>query len=154
MILVSSCLLGFNCRYNGGNNIDKDLVEFLKDKEYIIACPEQLGGLPTPRSSCEIVAGEGKDVLDGKCKIIDKQGEDVTIPFIKGAEETLKIAKLYNINMAILKKRSPSCGSINIYDGSFDGKIKKGSGVTAELLRKNNILVLNEENYIEFISKI
>lgn len=149
MILVSSCLLGLNCRYNGDSNIDKDLLEFLKDKEYVIACPEQLGGLPTPRKPCEIIAGDGKDVLDGKCKIMNNQGEDVTIPFIKGAEETLKIAKLYNIKTAILKKRSPSCGSTNIYDGSFNGKIKKGSGVTAELLRKNNILVLDEDNYMK-----
>lgn len=151
MILVSSCLLGFDCRYTGESNLDKELLEFLKDKEYVIACPEQLGGLPTPRKPCEIIDGEGKDVLEGTCRIMDTEGEDVTIPFVKGAEETFKIAKLYNVKTAILKKGSPSCGSINIYDGNFNGKMKKGSGVTAELLRKNNILVLNEDNYREFI---
>lgn len=151
MILVSACLLGFNCRYNGDSNLDKDLLEFLKDKKYVIACPEQLGGLPTPRNPSEIIAGDGNDVLDGKCKIMSNQDEDITIPFIKGAEETLKIAKLYNVKTAILKERSPSCGSINIYDGNFDGKLKKGSGVTAELLKKNNILVFSEENYKDYL---
>lgn len=147
MILVSACLLGLDCRYNGGDNLEKELLDFLMDKEYVVVCPEQLGGLPTPRNPSEIAKGDGNTVLEGKSRVIDNQGVDVTKPFIKGAEETLKIAKLYKARTAILKKRSPSCGSINIYDGNFHGKIKKGKGVTTALLEQNDIIVANEDNY-------
>ncbi|MCT4565917.1 MAG: DUF523 domain-containing protein [Maledivibacter sp.] len=151
MILVSACLIGLDCKYNGESNLNKELLDFLRDKEFVIACPEQLGGLPTPRIPSEIINGDGKAVLDGVGRIKNKQGEDVTTQFIKGAKETLRIADLYNVRVAILKKRSPSCGSTNIYDGNFNGKLKEGSGVTAELLKKNNILVLDEENYKEYM---
>ncbi|SHK12760.1 Uncharacterized conserved protein YbbK, DUF523 family [Paramaledivibacter caminithermalis DSM 15212] len=151
VILISACLLGLNCRYNGGNNLDKELMKYLKDKEYVIACPEQLGGLPTPRNPSEIVFGDGKEVLDGKSRVKDNKGQDVTMSFIKGARETLKIAKLYNVKTAILKEKSPSCGNVAIYDGSFCGKLKEGSGITAELLKQNGILVFNENNYKENI---
>jgi len=155
MLLVSACLLGLDCRYNGGSNLDKGLLDFLKDKEYVIACPEQLGGMATPRKPCEIVDGTGNDVLLGNSRVKDEQGEDATEFFIKGAQETLKIAELYNVKSAILKERSPSCGSTKIYDGKFNGKLKEGKGVTAALLEKNNISVFSEENYKEcnFISK-
>ncbi|WIF94278.1 DUF523 domain-containing protein [Caminicella sporogenes] len=151
MILVSACLLGIDCKYNGKNNYNKDLKKFLKDKKYIIVCPEQLGGLPTPRKPSEIIAGDGYDVLDGKKKVLNLKGDDVTDYFIKGAYESLKIAKLYGIKKAILKARSPSCASFKIYDGSFSGKLREGVGVTTALLKKNGIKVLNEENYREYI---
>ena len=151
MILVSACLVGVDCRYNGGSNLDKDLLDFLKNKQYILVCPEQLGGLPTPRYPSEIVGGDGGDVLAGLCRVKDNQGNDVTEPFVKGAKETLKIAELYKARTAILKKRSPSCGSIDIYDGKFHGKIKRGKGVTAALLEENDITVANEDNYATII---
>lgn len=151
MILVSACLLGVDCKYNGKNNLNDDLFEFLKDKDYIILCPEQLGGLPTPRKPSEIVDGDGEDVLEGKAKVLNDEREDVTRFFIKGAEETFKIAKLYGVKKAIFKSRSPSCGSCKIYDGKFNGSLKLGSGVAAALLRRKGILVLNEENYREYI---
>jgi uncharacterized protein YbbK (DUF523 family) len=104
-----------------------------------------LGGCATPRLPAEIQDGEGKDVLEGKAKVVRKDGTDVSGEFIKGAEEVLKIAKFMNINMAILKARSPSCGKGSIYDGAFSGTLKKGNGVTAELLERNGIKVVTEE---------
>ncbi|WP_432408683.1 DUF523 domain-containing protein [Wukongibacter sp. M2B1] len=147
MILVSACLLGLDCRYDGRNATHDEILDFLKDKDFILVCPEQLGGLQTPRNPCEIAGRDGKAVLEGETKVIDNQGRDVTKQFIKGAEETLKIAKLYNASMAILKERSPSCGSTMIYDGKFHGKLKAGRGVTSALLQQNNVKVFTEENY-------
>ena len=109
MILVSACLLGKNCKYNGGNNFCPAVIEFLKDKEYKEICPECMGGLSTPRAPSEIKDG----------KVFSKTGTDVTKEFIKGAEESLKLAKEYGVSMAILKQGSPSCGYGRIYDGSF-----------------------------------
>ncbi|MDK2918065.1 MAG: hypothetical protein PWQ37_798 [Candidatus Petromonas sp.] len=151
MILVSACLVGVNCRYNGKSSMNKNLIDFLMGKNYVIICPEQLGGLPTPRKPSEIVDGDGHDVLKGKTKVLDNEDRDVTGFFIKGAKETLKIADLYGAKTAILKANSPSCGSKKIYDGSFSGKLKDGKGVTAALLKENGILVLDEENYREYI---
>lgn len=152
MILVSACLLGLHCRYSGGSNLDKELMDFLKDKKYVLACPEQLGGMATPREPSEILGGTGSDVLAGSSTVKDNHGKDVTEFFVKGAEETLKIAELYNVSSAILKERSPSCGSTNIYDGKFHHKIKEGQGVTTALLKQNGISVFSEENYKEYNS--
>ncbi len=147
MILVSACLLGLDCRYDGGNTAHKGLLDFLKDKEFVMVCPEQLGGLQTPRNPCEILGEDGEAVLEGGARVIDNKCIDVTTQFVKGAEETLKIAKIYNASMAILKERSPSCGSTKIYDGKFHGKLKVGKGVTATLLEQNGVEVFSEENY-------
>ena len=144
MILVSACLVGVDCKYNGGNNKNNNILEYIKDKKYILVCPEQLGGLPTPRIPAEIVDGEGKDVLCKKSKVINKEGKDVSENFLKGAYETLKIAKMYNCKEAILKSKSPSCGNKQIYDGNFKGNLKNGMGVTAALLTKEGIKVINE----------
>lgn len=141
MILVSACLLGINCKYNNSNNENKKVKEYLQDKEFIIACPEQLGGLSTPRDPSEII----KDNKIKEYKVISNKGTDVTEKFIKGANETLKIAQLYNCNEAIMKDGSPSCGSKYIYDGSFVGKKIPGEGITSSLLRKNNIKVISEK---------
>lgn len=149
MILVSACLVGLDCRYNGGSNLDKELMEFLKDKKFIVVCPEQMGGLSTPRPPCEIVNGDGRDVLKGLSRVKNNQGEDITEAFIKGAKETLKVAKIYKAKTAIFKAKSPSCGSKDIYNGKFEGKIKEGMGVATALLRKNGIVVLDEENYLD-----
>ena len=143
MILVSACLMGIDCKYNGGNNKIEMLNELLKDETLIPVCPEQLGGLKTPRNPSEII------MIDGNQHVVDKKGNDVTLQFIKGAEETLKIAKIYSIKKAILKSRSPSCGSKKVYDGTFSGNLVEGEGVTAAFLRSNNIKVFNEINYLE-----
>jgi len=143
MILVSACLMGIDCKYNGGNNKIEILNELLKDETLIPVCPEQLGGLKTPRNPSEII------MIDGNQHVVDKKGNDVTLQFIKGAEETLKIAKIYSIKKAILKSRSPSCGSKKVYDGTFSGNLVEGEGITAALLRSNNIKVFNEINYLE-----
>ena len=141
MILVSACLLGVNCKYNGDNNLNLELMEFLKDKNYIPICPEQLGGLETPRKPAE-VNGD---------KVITKEGKEVTKNFIKGAEESLKIGEMTNSKIAILKERSPSCGSTLIYDGTFKGEKRKGKGITAKLLEENGVKVYSEENFKELI---
>ncbi|HYE09585.1 MAG TPA: DUF523 domain-containing protein [Patescibacteria group bacterium] len=141
-ILISACLLGVNCKYNGNNNKVENIIEELQNVTLIPICPEQLGGLTTPRLPSEIV---------GNAKVISKEGHDVTGQFVTGAEETLKIAQLYHCRYAILKERSPSCGSNQIYDGSFQGKVKPGEGITAALLKRNGIEVYSEENFGELI---
>lgn len=139
MILVSACLLGINCKYNGENNKDEKVIEYLKDKQYIIACPEQLGGLSTPRNPSEIIKINGYNIIKSN------EGMDVTSNFNKGANECLKIAKMYGCKEAILKEGSPSCGSNYIYDGTFSGKKILGEGVTTALLREHGIKVTSEK---------
>lgn len=152
MILVSACLCGVNCKYNGGDNKSKEVLKLIEKYQLIPICPEQLGGLSTPRHPAEIVSGDAKDVLKGKGKIENDCGEDVTEQFLKGAQESLKIAKLYGIKVAILKAKSPSCGCGVIYDGSFTGTLKKGNGVTAELFLQNGIEVHTENDLEKFIN--
>ncbi|MBZ4663401.1 MAG: hypothetical protein JG776_1103 [Caloramator sp.] len=158
MILVSACLLGVCCKYNGGDNKNQKVVDLVKKYNLIPVCPEQLGGLSTPRKPAEITAEDAKKVLDGIGKVVNVCGEDVTENFIKGAYETLKLAKLYDVKIAILKSKSPSCGCGFIYDGSFSGKLKSGNGVTTELLIQNGIKVYTEDvidyKIIEKIMKI
>ena len=144
MIIVSACLLGINCKYNDLNNDNQKVREYLEGKEFVIVCPEQLGGLTTPRNPSEIINNIDKQELS-EYKVISNKGEDVTENFITGAKETLKIAKLYNCKEAIMKDGSPSCGSTYIYDGSFTGKKILGEGITSSLLRKNNIKVVSEK---------
>jgi uncharacterized protein YbbK (DUF523 family) len=113
----------------------------------VFLCPEQTGGMSTPRIPAEIEKGKtAKDVIRGKAKVIGKDGSDLTIPFIKGAEETLSFCKRMNIRIAIMKENSPSCGSRYIYDGSFSGKKISGKGITAELLEQNGIKVYSEDS--------
>ncbi|AGK95556.1 DUF523 domain-containing protein [Clostridium pasteurianum] len=141
MYLVSACLVGINCRYDGKNSENKIVAELVKQGKAIPVCPEQLGGLPTPRASCEIVMDE-----KGNIKILTKEEKDCTNEFAKGAEETLKIAKSNGIKKAILKSKSPSCGCGFIYDGTFSGNLIEGKGLTAELLIKNGIEVFTEND--------
>lgn len=136
MKLCSACLLGVKCRYDGKSALNKKVVTLLKSEILIPVCPEQLGGLPTPREPAEIV---------GK-RVITRSGVDVTENFVRGARETLRIAKMFNIGEAILKQGSPSCGYGRIYDGTFSGKTKEGEGITAALLRKHGIKIITEEN--------
>lgn len=149
MIIVSACLCGINCKYDGGNNLDERVLKLLKEGKAIPVCPEQLGGQETPRAPHEIIRGNGRDVLDGKAKILGPEEDDVTSQFLKGAYETLKITQAVGANIAILKARSPSCGLGRIYDGTFKGTKREGNGVTAELLISKGIKVFTEENLDE-----
>ncbi|WLR42131.1 DUF523 domain-containing protein [Bacillus carboniphilus] len=149
MYIISSCLLGKKCRYNGTDCSNDQVEKFIHKNQVIEACPELLGGLSTPRNPAEIVGGSGNDVINGTAKVVDNNGNDVTTHFIKGAYETLKLAKEHGVNKVILKENSPSCGCHFIYDGSFSSKKKKGLGVTAALLSMNGIEVVSENTLKE-----
>ena len=133
-LLVSACLLGECCRYDGKSK-EYDRVLRLKDKyELVPVCPEVMGGLPVPRPGSEICFG----------RVVNTKGEDVTENFLKGANEALRIARENRITLALLKERSPSCGKGKIYDGSFSGKLIDGNGVTAGLLSDFGIKIFGE----------
>lgn len=149
MIIVSACLLGLNTRYDGEANAHTLLQKYSVMGKFIPVCPEQLGGLPTPRVPVEIIDGTGQDVIAGLCAIQGERGEVVTTQFIQGAKEVLKIMKLFNVTAAILKERSPSCGVNYIYDGSFSHRKMPGQGVTAAMLKEHNIPIYSEEDLNE-----
>ena len=138
-ILVSACLLGKNCKYNGGNNLNQGVLDFVEGHEVIGVCPEQLGGLSTPRLPAEIVDGV----------VTNKEGVSVDNEFRKGAQEALAVALENKVDLAILQSRSPSCGVKEIYDGSFSGKKIKGQGMFAKLLSAHGIKVLDAEDIAE-----
>lgn len=135
-ILVSACLLGINCKYSGGNNQNEKVLEYIKDKEVIPVCPEIMGGLSTPRPPSEILND----------KVMNNLNQDVTQQYKKGAEETLKLAKLFNVKKALLKAKSPSCGKGYIYDGTFSSTLIEGNGITTKLLIENGIEVITEKD--------
>lgn len=143
-ILVSSCLVGKKCTYDGQTRTHREIVELCGREGYIDVCPELLGGLGVPRERCEISGGSGEDVLGGKAKVISESGEDKSENYILGAREALKAAKAHNIDVAILKENSPSCGSSMIRTGSFNGELREGKGVTAALLSESGITVFSE----------
>jgi len=145
LMICSACLLGIECNYRGGSNLNSRILKLLDKNILIPVCPEQLGGLPTPRENAEIV-GDGYMVLDGRGKVITCSGKDVTQYFVKGAKETLRIVKLYGIDSAILKQCSPSCGNGKIYDGTFSERLVSGDGVTTALLKRNGVKVFSEED--------
>lgn len=146
MKIVSACFAGIHCRYDQRHNALAEIRRLVREGKAIPVCPEQAGGLPTPRNPAEIVGGgDGEDVLDGKARVIDNQGNDVTEQFLAGARKTLAVARAVGAKQAILKERSPSCGSCMIYDGTFSGGKKPGLGVTAALLRRHGIEVVSEE---------
>jgi uncharacterized protein YbbK (DUF523 family) len=135
MKLCSACLLGVPCRYDGTSKPHNKVLELAKMEVLIPVCPEQLGGLTTPREASE-KSGE---------RVVTQSGKDITEAFQKGAESVLLIAKLTGASEAILKQRSPSCGCGKIYDGTFSGNVIDGNGVTAALLKKEGIKVITEE---------
>ncbi len=142
-ILISACLAGINCKFNGENNLlNKDVLDEISKKFHLLfVCPEVYGGLSTPREPAEMKNGV---VV---CKF---SGKDVSENFKNGAEICLKIAKLNGCKKAILKSRSPSCGSGQIYDGSFSKRLILGDGITAKLLKENEILVYSEDEIVGF----
>lgn len=133
-LLVSACLLGCVCRYDGKSKPCPALLALMERHTLIPVCPEQLGGLSTPRPPAERREGG----------VFTQAGDDVTLQYRRGAEEALRLARLYGCTTAVLKERSPSCGSGLIYDGSFSGRLAPGDGVTAALLRANGIVVIGE----------
>ena len=135
-ILVSGCLLGENCKYNGGNNYSEKVAEYIKGHEVISVCPECLGGLPTPRIPAEIVDGV----------VTNREGQVVDEEFRKGAQIALEIARKEQIDVAILQSRSPSCGSKQIYDGTFSGVKIDGQGVFAKLLKEQGFHMIDVED--------
>jgi len=148
VLLVSGCLIGQKCRYNMLTEVIPELKEMVDKGEAVPICPEQLGGLPTPRPPAEIRGGDGIKVLSGRAKVINSDGVDVTKKFIKGASDALVVAKDNNVTEAVFKTRSPSCGCGGIYDGTFSGTMKKGDGVTTALLMKHGINVITEEEFV------
>lgn len=144
--IVSACFAGIHCRYDQKHCQVKGIQKQVEKGEAIAICPEQLGGLSTPRNPAEIVGGDGADVLDGKAQVIDNQGNDVTEQYIKGAYAALRVARSVGAKSAILKEKSPSCGSQVIYDGRFQGVKRQGEGVTAALFKRNGIIVESEQS--------
>ena len=140
-VLVSACLLGINCKYDGGNNRCDAVCALLKREDICVVpvCPEQLGGLETPRKPSELLCGE----------VINSSGENVTDPFHRGAQETLEIARRFGCKCAILKERSPSCGTGKIYDGTFSHTLRTGDGVTAQLLKEAGMKIYGESELPE-----
>ena len=135
VFLISACLLGTPCRYDGkSKEIPKEIAALLGAHTLIPICPEVMGGLPTPRPSAELYCG----------RVVNTEGRDVTDSFLRGAEEVLRLARLYRADGVILKERSPSCGTATIYDGSFSGRLIEGEGITARALRLAGIPVLSE----------
>ncbi len=136
-ILVSACLCGEACRYDGKSAMHPELASLLGRGLAVAVCPEVLGGLSVPRGACER-RGE---------RVVDRAGNDLTRNFLLGAEKTLALARERGVTVAVLKERSPSCGSSFIHDGGFRGNVVPGQGVTAALLRENGITVFSEENF-------
>jgi uncharacterized protein YbbK (DUF523 family) len=139
LVLVSACLAGAPCRYDGKACPVARVQKLLAKGEAIALCPEQLAGLPTPRGSHEIVQGR-----DNERRVLARNGEDATAAYRLGAERTLTVCRALGITHAILKSRSPSCGCGHIYDGSFSGRVTEGEGLTAALLRANGLTIESE----------
>ena len=135
-ILISACLLGVRCKYSGGDNYCPAAAALGETYPLLPVCPEQLGGLPTPRPPAEIRAG----------RVMNHLGEDVTEQYEKGAEEVLRLARQFGCTLAVLKARSPSCGCGAVYDGTFSGSLIPGDGVAAAALRRHGIRVITEES--------
>lgn len=144
-VLVSACLAGRACRFDGSANDDDVVGRLVAEGRAVLVCPEVDGGLGTPRPPAEIVGGDGADVLAGRARVVTAGGVDVTDAYVAGAHRALEAAREAGARTAILKARSPSCGKSGIYDGSFSRSLRSGDGVTAALLRTNGIEVSTEE---------
>ena len=145
-LLISACLLGVSCRYDGKTKpLDEKILMKLKEKHHLIPiCPEIMGGLPTPRIPAEIADDR---------RVLRRDGVDITSEYEKGAHEALRLAKFFGCTTAILKARSPSCGRDVIYDGTFSDTLTEGDGITAELFRKNGIRIIREDEISNFLEE-
>ena len=150
-VIVSSCLLGAEVRYHGGSaRIDSPILRRWHEQGRVVGlCPEVAAGLGTPRSAAEAVRGDGTKVLIGVAAVMTSDGRDVTEAFVAGAEHAVAVARDLRIRIAVLKTRSPSCGTGEIYDGSFSGRLVTGTGVTAAALRRSGVRVFNEDQLDE-----
>ena len=150
-ILISACLVGQKVRYDGASSdAPGDWIErWRRQGRLVPICPEVVGGLAVPRPAAELVGGDGGDVLDGRARLETEDGTDVTEAFVAGARHAWTVARTRGIRMAVLKARSPSCGTMSVYDGTFSGNKRPGTGVTAALLRRNGIAAFNEDQLEE-----
>ncbi|MDU0348843.1 DUF523 domain-containing protein [Actinomyces sp. MRS3W] len=144
--LVSACLAGFPCRYDGGARPDASVIALVAEGAALPLCAEILGGLPIPRPPAEIVGGDGEDVLAGRARVMTRDGDDVTVAFIRGAEAVATAASDVGASAAVLQERSPSCGVRSIYDGTHSGRLKQGCGVLAAALRRRGLAVVATED--------
>lgn len=145
-LLVSACLVGKRCRYNGQEKSCPSVTKLAEQYELIPFCPEVAGGLATPRPPAEIQGGNGSDVLAGRAKVINRDGVDVTAEYVAGARAGAELVRRLGVRKAVLKERSPACGSTSIYDGSFGGVVRAGHGVLAAALKEAGVKVLSEED--------
>lgn len=146
-VLVSACLAGLATTHDGRSKPNAVVMDLVRRGRAVLVCPEQLGGLPTPRRPAEIAPGcDGCSVVEGRAAVVDSSGTDVTAHYLRGGREALKAARLAGCSLAVLKARSPSCGSGQIHDGTFSGTLKEGVGVTTALLREAGITVVSEED--------
>ncbi|MEL4443663.1 DUF523 domain-containing protein [Acinetobacter baumannii] len=152
MLLISACLIGEPVRYDGRSCLHTTLKQLFLNKKAHALCPELLGGFSTPRLPAEIVGGTGQDVLDGKAKILDSSGLDVTELYLKGAYRTLVIARQIQATCVVLKENSPSCGSQKIYNGTFQGEKITGVGITTALLQRHGFEVISENEIEEWLT--
>lgn len=150
-VLVSACLLGKRVRYDGGAKTlsSEILAQWQAEGRVVPVCPEVDAGLPTPRAPAEIIAGDGAGVLAGSAQIVDRCGENLSEAFLKGASLALQLCRRHGIKVAVLTEHSPSCGSTQIYDGSFSGTKRPGAGVTATLLRQHGVRVYGQHEIAE-----
>jgi uncharacterized protein YbbK (DUF523 family) len=144
-VLVSACLAGRACRFDGSANPDDEVARLVAEGRAVLVCPEVDGGLGTPRPAAEITGGDGADVLAGRARVLTRAGEDVTEAYVAGARLALEAAREAGATTAILKARSPSCGKGAVYDGSFSRSLQEGDGVTASLLRSEGLTVISDE---------
>lgn len=142
-ILVSACLLGENCKYNGGNNYNPTVAEFVKGKEVLPICPEMLAGMGGPRTPIEIVDGV----------LMDRDGNNVDAAMRQAVVQAMEMIRKEDIQCAVLQSRSPTCGVNQVYDGSFSGKLVNGSGILAQELKKAGYIIIDSENIVDFIIK-
>jgi uncharacterized protein YbbK (DUF523 family) len=160
MLLVSRCLIGDKCRYNGEGKPNQAVIDFLNDlqigRDYVLICPESSGGLPIPRKAGEIENGSAQAVWNGFAKVLNPDGDDYTAGFLKGARIACEIARKTNATAALLKEKSPSCGVRFVHDGSFSGSLLPGMGITSLALSKLGIRIFSEKELAElkiFLSK-
>ncbi|WP_405116123.1 DUF523 domain-containing protein [Paenibacillus sp. FSL K6-1217] len=151
MIIVSSCLAGMKVRYNGTDCLEQDIRRLLDNRQAVAVCPELMGGFTTPREPAEIIGGSGRDVLEGRARVVDRRGNDVTAMYIDGAYAALEQARSLAATLVVLKENSPSCGSSMIYNGEFAGEKVPGEGVTTALLRLNGIEVISEALLADYL---
>lgn len=145
-VVVSACLAGVACTHEAEPKTRDWAVRLVAEGRAVLVCPEVAGGLPIPRPAAEIAGGDGNDVLDGRARVVDENGDDATDAFIAGAEKAARAARDASATLAILKARSPSCGCARIYDGTFSGTLTDGDGVTVARLRRDGLTVISDED--------